>query len=384
MHIDYRQWADGPAFKEGEFDGTSLEDDALRFDGSSRTVASWTSPELGPGFDASEIVASWNADTPGGTWLEVSVAVRTGGGDRSPAYTLARWAADDDTIQRTTIAGQSDAAVEVEHDTLTARMGSSFAAWRVTVTLCRNSGSSATPSVRLIGVMASTLPSRERLAQTSPPGTATGVVLDVPTYSQQVHRGRFPEYGGGGEAWCSPTSTAMVVAYWGGGPDPTDYSWVPPGYPDPWVIHAVRGTFDHAYRGTGNWPFNTAYAARFRCADGTPLAGYVTRLTALTEAEQLVAAGIPVIASVAFTPEELTGAGYHTDGHLLVIVGFTATGDVVVNDPASHLQPSNDAVRTTYDRTEFENAWIPTTGGIAYVIHPATLRPTAPHQDCLS
>ncbi len=53
-----------------------------------------------------------------------------------------------------------------------------------------------------------------------------------------------------------------------------------------------------------------------------------------------------------------------------MLVGFTETGDVVVNDPASHLIQSNDEVRVTYDRAEFEAAWIGTTGGITYVIHP--------------
>jgi hypothetical protein len=48
-----------------------------------------------------------------------------------------------------------------------------------------------------------------------------------------------------------------------------------------------------------------------------------------------------------------------------VIVGFTSTGDPVVNDPAA----SSDAgVRRTYDRGQFENAWLRKSGGAAYVI----------------
>jgi hypothetical protein len=52
-----------------------------------------------------------------------------------------------------------------------------------------------------------------------------------------------------------------------------------------------------------------------------------------------------------------------------VIVGFTATGNVIVNDPAAR---SNREVRRVYKRGQFENAWIPTTGGVVYVIHPAS------------
>ena len=38
--------------------------------------------------------------------------------------------------------------------------------------------------------------------------------LAVPQYSQEIHHGDFPQYDNGGEAWCSPTSTSMVVSYW--------------------------------------------------------------------------------------------------------------------------------------------------------------------------
>ena len=152
----------------------------------------------------------------------------------------------------------------------------------------------------------------------------------------------------------------MVVAYWQRGPSAADYAWVTadhPGHTDPQVDYAARHTFDYAYDGAGNWPFNTAYAATFG------LEGFVTRLRDLDEAEQFIKAGIPVVTSVSFKKGELDGAGYGTNGHLMTIVGFTADGDVVVNDPASHLVQSDDQVRTTYDRQQFSNAWIGHTGG---------------------
>jgi len=153
---------------------------------------------------------------------------------------------------------------------------------------------------------------------------------------------------------------------------------VDPSYADPQVCHAARSTYDHQYGGCGNWPFNAAYAATF---DG--LQGVVTRLASLTEAETLIAAGIPVITSQSFLKTELTGAGYGTSGHLMAIVGFTKDGDVVANDPAS---PSDEAVRRVYRRREFETVWLRTkrhdadgkvrsgSGGICYLYFPA--RPT--------
>ncbi len=57
-----------------------------------------------------------------------------------------------------------------------------------------------------------------------------------------------------------------------------------------------------------------------------------------------------------------------TNGHLLVIGGFTGDGNVIAYDPAS----ATDAnVRHVYDREQFERAWIPASGGIVYVIRPA-------------
>ncbi|WP_345409720.1 C39 family peptidase [Nonomuraea salmonea] len=99
--------------------------------------------------------------------------------------------------------------------------------------------------------------------------------------------------------------------------------------PAPAVDHAAAGTYDASYQGTGNWPFNVAYAGRYG------LSGFVTRLRSAAELEPFVRAGIPVITSQSFKAHELPGSCYSTNGHILVVTGFTAEGDVVVNDPAA-------------------------------------------------
>ena len=154
----------------------------------------------------------------------------------------------------------------------------------------------------------------------------------------------------------------MVVAYWGSGPAPTDYAWVNSGYADPWIDYAARNTYDYTYHGAGNWPFNTAYAGRFG------LDAFVTRLRSLNEAESFIAAGIPLVLSLSFTKKQIPGLSYGTAGHLLVLAGFSSTGQPVLNDPAS---PSDAAVRKTVGRSEFESAWLTSSGGTVYVITPA-------------
>ncbi len=232
----------------------------------------------------------------------------------------------------------------------------------VGLSLLRRTGASTKPpSLGHVAATTSRRPSNS--PSTSKPGKvarAGGAVLDVPRYSQMVHEGHYPQWGNGGEAWCSPTSVSMVLGYYDALPKEKDYSWVPEGHTAPWVDHGARMTYDHGYDGTGNWSFNVAYAARLvGRAD-------VSRLPDLRAVERLVADGVPVIISIAFGAGELSGAPISSsNGHLLVVVGFTADGDVVVNDPAAD---SPAGVRRTYDRAQLERAWLDASTGTAYVL----------------
>ena len=134
--------------------------------------------------------------------------------------------------------------------------------------------------------MASRVPD-EAPEDVSPGGLAWGVELPVPPYSQQLHRGDYLHWDLGGNSWCSPTSTSMLLAFHDRLPAPSDYAWVEPGFPDRFVVQAARHVFDYAYKGAGNWSFNTAYAGRHG-ADA-----FVTRLRSLTEVETFIAAGRP-------------------------------------------------------------------------------------------
>ena len=75
--------------------------------------------------------------------------------------------------------------------------------------------------------------------------------------------------------------------------------------------------------------------------------------------------------STSFSKTQLTGAGFGTNGHLMVIHDFDAAGNVLVNDPASGMVASNTRVAKTYDRAQFESAW-GRSGGTTYVMHPAS------------
>lgn len=341
--------------------------------------ATWTSPVHRPAVASTEAIVSWNAHTPAGTWLQVELKGTYSDGTDTPWYVMGRWAAGDQDIRRTSVDGQSDGKSDIWTDTFAvsdAASGLRLVSYRLRLTLYRVPGTQLTPMVWRLGAMASDIPDRFTVPA-STPGLARE--LAVPRFSQEIHKGQYPQYDNGGEAWCSPTSSQMIIEYWGRRLTPEQLSWVDPSYADPQVCHAARFTYDYQYQGCGNWPFNAAYAATFH-----DLQGVVTRLSSLTDLETLIAAGIPAMTSQSFLKEELTGAGYGTSGHLMTVIGFTADGDVIANDPAS---PSDEAVRRVYKRREWENIWLRTkrynasgkvvsgTGGVCYLYFPAPLLP---------
>lgn len=332
--------------------GTRAADGRLVLDQPTGEAGPWSGRALGPEQETLEpfrdLIPSWNADTPPGTWIEVRLRARADG--RWTAwYTLGVWSAD--AARRHSVEGQDDRDARVLTDTLSLRGPAQ--AYQLELALF-SADPAASPSVSLAAVLASRRSSAAR-AESSGSGVARGVALPVPERSQMI-------YPDGGEIWCSPTSTSMVMAYWA-------ERLGEPALDRP-VPEAAAATYDSAYRGNGNWPFNTAYAAR------SGLVGYVSRFSSLGQVERWVAAGVPVVASLAWDPGELPNASVRsTDGHLLVIAGFTEGGDVVVNDPAG--DPRYDvAVRRVYPRRQFESLWLASSGGTVYLIHPAGQTPS--------
>src|SRR5579872_482886 len=163
-------------------------------------------------------------------------------------------------------------------------------------------------------------------------------ILDVPARSQYVVEGE--------RGWCSATSLSMLNAYYG-----LDYD----------VPSTARAVFDRAYNGTGNWSFNVAFSGNLG------LRAAVVYLRNLDHAQQLIEAGIPIAISYSWSEGELPNAPVeHSDGHLVVLCGFTANGDCAINDPAA---PN---LRVVYPRAAIERLWL-RNKGVAYAIAPVGL-----------
>ncbi|MFQ3614758.1 MAG: peptidase C39 family protein, partial [Cyanobacteriota bacterium] len=313
------------------------------YTGGSYWVGAATSPVVATGFDMVGAIASWNARTPRGTWLELLIRAKVQN-RWTKWYHGGVWASDPSTLGSHSVRGQRDEDGTMYTDLLVLEDERNGAeAFQIQLRLfTQDPGRSAT--VDQIAVALSNVPVKPEHLQPGDP-SRWGQVLEVPQCSQMV-------YPDGGEVWCSPTSLAMVLAYWQQDTGPCE----------PRVRSAVTGVYDWVYRGHGNWVFNVAHAAE------QGFAGVVARLESFAQAEDWIAAGVPVIFSFAWAEGDLQGAPIpKSDGHLAVLVGFDATGDPVVNDPAAK---TDAEVRRTYPRAQLESLWLEHSGGTVYLIHP--------------
>jgi hypothetical protein len=119
--------------------------------------------------------------------------------------------------------------------------------------------------------------------------------------------------------------------------------------------------FDPAYDGMGNWSFNTAFAAQ------QGLIAYVTRFQRLDQLARWLAAGVPLIISLAWREGELDNAALpRSPGHLLLVIGL-GDGTVLTADPAG--STAANVVRT-YRADQLYDCWQRGSTGTVYLIYP--------------
>ncbi len=324
-------------FRGCQFLGCDRFDDWEKTPGPATNQWCLTSPPFEAGLEWDELVLSWNADTPPSTGLKFEVRVT----EPPPAtrfYTLGLWATDAAQQPRESVRNQKDERGEVQTDTLVLTQPARAAQVRVTFT---GSDATARPALRFIGL--SVCDRHAQLEPLAPNRAAWGRDLPVPERTQVI----YPE---GVSAWCSPTSLSMLLAFWAEKLDRRDLDLEVPA-----VAAAVN---DPQWPGTGNWAFNVAFAGSL-----PGVRAFVARLSDISELEDWIAAGVPVAASVSYSllrgqPRE------PADGHLVVVRGFTATGDPIVNDPGT-----GHEIRRVFPRANLARAWA-VSHNTVYVVRP--------------
>ena len=300
----------------------------------------WTGPEVETEMPFTDLVASFNAHTPGddtGVTLEIRVKQ---GETWSPWLFMQSWGrvvfAPNRTIKF------DGGAVDIDEIELT-KPADAYQC-RVTLVAFNYDTTIAPPSVRRLSVCYSGVVAdakqRERLAKkptTRPANFARD--LPVPFYGQGDSKNPRSLWG----LICSPTSTTMVMDFHG-----ARFT----------TLENCDRIYDPQYDLFGNWGRNVARAGE------VGLDAWLARFRNWDQVKDEIAAGNPVIASIRFRKGEVRGFLYQsTGGHLLVVRGFTGDGGVIVNDPASR-EKGGGAV---YPAAEFAKAWFDN-GGVGYVI----------------
>ncbi len=295
----------------------------------------WTT-SVDPEMPWNELVVSWNsALEPDG---KLTIEASLDGSDTW--YILGVWTSDKTT--RKSIKDQKNGDLKVDTDTLIVPETESKVNVRIT-------GERAT--LELVTLCFANRKGIPLPAAKSELGL--GRVLEPPRRAQMD----YPN----GNVICSAAATSMILGYWAKELNHTELD-----VDVPTVCDAV---FDPEWPGTGNWPFNTAFAGSL-----PGMRGYVARLWNIEQLQAWIDRGVPVACSVSRLLLQGKEKGKN-DGHLVVLVGFTAEGDPVFNDPGRNV------VRMTYKRADFDAAWA-SSGRTCYMIYPRRYSPPENRDRC--
>lgn len=310
-----------------------------------------TSEPLHYGFGFDTAVASWNADCPSGTWVKVEVQVSPDAGNTWSAwYEMAMWG-DPALVGKDKRESKvkADSLGKVNEDTLELKEKATRLRYRVVL---HSERPEVTPVVPLVAI--AVVDKTTDLKPDDTPGPAWGKEIAADFRSQVVENADI--------AWriCGPTSTGMALTAHG------------IRLPSAEVARAAWDNLNGIY---GNWPFLAAAGSDLMRRNSSELPSlpgkakvcqaYVQWLPDWKAVENEILNGNPCVISIDFGKDELKGGPLtETDGHLILVRGFTKEGNVICNDPASRTEAGG---RVVYDRRELLNA---RHGGPIIVFHP--------------
>lgn len=281
-------------------------------------------------FPVNNVVPSWNLDMPPGTGARMEVRA-VNGASSTIWYEVARIGTIPGGIKRNT----SDDYGYIDVDTLIL-----YATWpciEYRVTLYTNTPG-VTPTLRLMSLCYADTNTLIPYVPLPAPGVTTS--LPVPWRSQYW----VPDIG---DVICGPTSLSMAEDYYGCDL-PTET--------------VAADCYDDRHRIYGNWPFIAQAAAK------RGFKAYTLRANNQQFLRDQFAAGNAVIMSMAYSAGELTNSPISsTSGHLVLMVGVTASGDYICNDPAGSDSRWDHVV---YNAGQIAHVWLYHTGGVLIAVMP--------------
>lgn len=301
------------------------------------TRGSWTSPVIETEFGVTDVLPSWNIDTPEGCGGRLTVRTRDAeSGEWSPWLSIGHWGTVNFPPERT---------IRFEHGVVNVdilNLDRPADAVQVRASLSsRDRGEGLVPWLRRVAVCYSgdVTDSDARAALMDQPEIMGewARTLDVPHTSQGILGAPLS-----GQC-CSPTSCSMM--FWSLGSDAT-------------VLENSLAIYDEEYGIFGNWGRAVARAGELG------FDAWLTRFRNWDQVKAMIAQGQPVVASVSINEGDITGLTY-TGGHLVVIRGFTPDGDIIINDPA--YRERGEA--SVWAADEMATVWFGH-GGVGYIIRP--------------
>ncbi len=317
------------SFSSGTFDGTCLKGDAVTLASPEvKNRGTYTSPVIELASPATQIAPSWNIlCAPDEGWF-VQLQVKNTDGELSPWLYLGsdgRVVFNEEKILKCPW-------LKVEVDAVMLEKPACAVQYRVIFHGLRSS-----PFLKLFALAFRFLPpvldgelDPELIGSTEP--------IKVPYRSQCVEARNIAS------RVCCPTSTSMVLEFMG--------ISLP-------TAHIAARLYNKENDLYGIWWGPPQLACQFG------FKGWVRLFSTWRSAQQVIAEGQPIIASIAFGKGELNGSPVSsTKGHIVVITGFDREGRVLVNDPAAR---SPEKGRIAYDSVEFGKAWFGH-GGAAMIL----------------
>ena len=334
------------------------------------TDDAWTSQIIGSTLAIEELILSWNADVPTGAMVTFEVRARN-----LPESLWTPWLALGSVTPPPP--DPTAAAPQTEHNVSTQPTPAKVTApggYEVDVDILRCKTWFREAQIRCVASTSQTLAEPVRITRLDltrslafskaavefrKNASRTTMPWDnwnlPPSHQQSVtfksQKTPRPELSG---RLCSPTCVAMAIG-WGVPDDPAS------------VADIAQAAYDQKYDIYGNWPRNVQAAWEH----GLP--GYIRRFGSLKDVYASLAAGNIIVASIKVSKGQLADAPYDsTDGHLILLRGYTERGDFLVSDPAAGDAQSGER---TYKYEDMTQVWLVNGKGTAYVFWKPTVKP---------